>query len=267
MFKKKNEYKIAYDDSLIPPLNLMREEGIDVLEEWFRWGEEWSLILRAFGKIKRNSNVLEIGCGLGRTAFPLRFVLSEKGSFNGFEICKNKIDFLQKNFTPLYKNFNFIWANVHNTYYNADGKFSASEYKFPYEENKFDLVYAASVFTHMLPDAAKNYFRESARVLKSGGRCVFSFFVLDNYKKEIARPFPFSKKDFAFDNHLEKYGEDFATVVLENPEQMTAFSLKMINDFAEEAGLKIEGEPVPGFWSGNFENWIGAQDLIILKKE
>jgi hypothetical protein len=31
-------YQIAYDPTLVPPLELMLPEGIDVLEEWFRWG-------------------------------------------------------------------------------------------------------------------------------------------------------------------------------------------------------------------------------------
>jgi hypothetical protein len=34
---------VAYAPELIPPIALMREEGIDVFEEWFRWGNEWGL--------------------------------------------------------------------------------------------------------------------------------------------------------------------------------------------------------------------------------
>src|ERR1051325_8056212 len=66
---------IAYQPDLIPPLSLMGKEGITVLEEWFRWAEEWSFLLRIYGRIRMNSHVLEIGCGLGRTAFPLRYIL------------------------------------------------------------------------------------------------------------------------------------------------------------------------------------------------
>ena len=86
--------QIAYDPQLVPPLHLMRTEGIDVLEEWFRWGEEWSVMLRAFGGVRATSDVLEIGCGLGRIAFPLRYVLRD-GTYRGFDISMQKIDFLQ----------------------------------------------------------------------------------------------------------------------------------------------------------------------------
>jgi SAM-dependent methyltransferase len=89
--------QIAYDPQLLPPLRLMRTEGIDVLEEWFRWGEEWSVLLRAFGGLRVTSDVLEIGCGLGRIAFPLRFFL-RKGTYRGFDISRQKIDFLQRPF-------------------------------------------------------------------------------------------------------------------------------------------------------------------------
>jgi SAM-dependent methyltransferase len=99
---------VAYEPDLLPPLDLMRQEGISVLEEWFRWAEEWSMLLRIYGGITRNSAVLEIGCGLGRTAFPLRYVLSSDGSYDGFEICHNKIVFLEQTFHKAYPNFRFI---------------------------------------------------------------------------------------------------------------------------------------------------------------
>jgi cyclopropane fatty-acyl-phospholipid synthase-like methyltransferase len=39
-----------------------------------------------------------------------------------------------------------------------------------------DLVFAASVFTHVLPANVAHYFREAARILRPDGRCIFSFF-------------------------------------------------------------------------------------------
>ncbi len=62
---------VAYEPNLIPPPSLMHTEGITVIEEWFRWAEEWSCLLRMYGGLAKQSRVLEISCGLGRTAFPL----------------------------------------------------------------------------------------------------------------------------------------------------------------------------------------------------
>lgn len=103
------------------------------------------------------------------------------------------------------------------------------------------IFFAASVFTHMLPLNTAHYFRESARVLKRGGRCIFSFFLLDFYRAERPRPLGFARTDFNFDFSLPDYGDAFAMAVPDNPEQMTAYRLSMLTRVAEEAGLSIQG--------------------------
>ena len=47
---------------------------------------------------------------------------------------------------------------------------------------------------------------------------------------------------------------------------MTAYGLGLLRRFAREAGLDLDGEPVPGLWSGAFEAPVGAQDLVVLRK-
>lgn len=259
-------YKIAYDPELVPPVELMLREGIGVLEEWFRWGEEWSMLLRLYGRITRRSSVLEIGCGLGRVAFPLRYILSAAGSYDGFEICKYKVEFLERTFHQMYPNFRFVWADLHNTHYNPGGRDAAREYRFPYPDETFDIVYAASVFTHMLPETTAHYFRESARVLKPGGRAVFSCFLLDNYRPGQPRPLGFARDDFNFDHPFDTYGNLFAIAAPTDPERMTAYSLELLERFASDAQLSLAQAPVPGLWSASTNTWIGAQDLLVLEK-
>jgi SAM-dependent methyltransferase len=257
-------YQIAYEPELVPPIELMRTEGIDVLEEWFRWAEEWSMLLRVYGGIGFDTDVLEIGCGLGRTAFPLRYVLLGDGSYDGFEICREKVEFLERTFTKAHPNFRFTWADIHNTCYNPAGTIPAAEYSSPYPDASFDLVYAASVFTHMLPAATARYFHEARRVLRPGGRCVFSFFLLDNYRPGHPRPLSFANPSFAFDHSWGEYGDDFAIGVPDDPENMTAYRLGLLERFAAEAGLELVQPPVPGFWSGSSPTWVGAQDVVVL---
>jgi SAM-dependent methyltransferase len=259
-------YEIAYEPELLPPPHLMRQEGIDVLEEWFRWGEEWSVLLRCYGLLTRKAAVLEIGCGLGRTAFPLRYIVRPPGSYDGFEICRYKVEFLERTFHPRYPQFRFIWADIHNTYYNPGGQILSTEYHFPYADASFDLIYAASVFTHLLPESAAHYVRESGRVLRPGGRCVFSLFLLDHYRPGQTRPSGFDRPMFDFDHAYGGYGDEFAVGVPSNPEEMTAYRLRMIERFAADAGLSLERAPLPGFWSGGFEAWFCAQDLVVLVK-
>jgi SAM-dependent methyltransferase len=259
------EHAIAYDPELVPPLPLMRTEGIDVLEDWFRWAEEWSCVLRIYGGLRSGSNVLEIGCGLGRTAFPLRYALIDGGTYDGFEIAGEKVDFLRRTFERAYPNFRFTRADVFNTYYNPDGSVTADRYVFPYTDASFDVVYAASVFTHMLPEGVGAYLRQSARVLRPNGRCVFSFFLLDNYRRGRPRPLGFARSGFSFDHRLPGQDRDFAIGVPENPEEMCAYRLSLVERLAAEAGLQLARPPLPGMWSGAFDSWVGSQDIIVLE--
>ena len=256
----------AYDPDLIPPPELMRREGIDVLEEWFRWAEEWSAILRIFGGLTRHSNVLEVGCGLGRIAYALRFILTPLGTYHGFDIVPQKIAFLEHSFASAYPNFHFQLADVHNTTYNPSGQFQGAAFEFPYRDGEFDVVFAASVYTHLLPATAAQYMRESARVLKPGGRFVISVFLLDYYRRGHERPSGFTRHYFAFDHPYEGHSiERFAVATPEDPENTTAYSLSFLEEMATDAGLRLSQKPLPGLWSGTPDNWVGAQDLLILE--
>jgi SAM-dependent methyltransferase len=256
--------KVSYDPDLVPPLDLMRREQNEVLEEWYRWADEWSILLRIYGRICKRSCVLEIGCGLGRLAFPLRSVLWE-GRYEGFDICDYKIEFLQT-FQKRYPNFRFIFADIKDTSYNPGGSKEASEFVFPYPDASFDAVFAASVFTHMLPAGCRRYFRETARVLRHEGRAVFSFFLLENYAAGRPRPFVFAQHYFEFQHHLNlEFGEQFAVGNPDNPEEMVAYDSRLLTVFAEEAGLKVD-QVLPGVWSGSEGPWISAQDLIVFRR-
>lgn len=255
---------LAYEPDLIPPPPLMREEGVAILEEWFRWGEEWSNLLRAHGTLTATSDVLEIGCGLGRIAFAIRYLV-RGGTYTGFEIVQRKIAFLERTFHRAHPHFAFKWADVRNSYYNPGGRFLPTQYTFPAGDASQDLVYAASVFTHMVPENAQHYFAEAARVLRPGGRCVFSFFLLERYLAGAERPFNFGSPAFAFDLGLPAWGNDFAYVNADNPEQMTAYSAALITRFAHDAGLEL-ANIVPGLWSGTEPAAAPTQDLVVLTR-
>jgi ubiquinone/menaquinone biosynthesis C-methylase UbiE len=68
-------------------------------------------LLRIYGGLTSASSVLEIGCGLGRIAYPLRYVLG-KGTYEGFDICSHKIAFLNSTLHAAHPNFRFLWADA-----------------------------------------------------------------------------------------------------------------------------------------------------------
>src|SRR3954452_23014549 len=57
---------------------------------------------------------------------------------------------------------------------------SSSENSTRQYRNDETLVFLCSVFTHMMPNEAANYIGEIARVLKPGGRCVVTYFLLNH---------------------------------------------------------------------------------------
>lgn len=78
---------------------------------------------------------------------------------------------------PASPGFRFLHVDVVNSLYGASGSTSAAEYRFPLEDEVCDVVYAGSVFTHMLEEDCANYTREIRRILKPGGTAAISTFL------------------------------------------------------------------------------------------
>jgi hypothetical protein len=103
--------------------------------------------------------------------------------------------------------------------------------------------------------------------LRHDGRCVFSFFIIDYYKKETSRSLGFSNPYFNLDYHLDNFKDDFALSDPGDPKKLTAYSIGLIESLAEQAGLKSVESHLPGLWSVSSDRWVGAQDFIIFKKD
>jgi ubiquinone/menaquinone biosynthesis C-methylase UbiE len=153
---------------LTPPRRLMFVGGGD-----FRTiGNEFLAYLKQLAELQPDHRVLEAGCGIGRMAVPLLGYLSDKGSYEGFDVVRHGIQWCSKHITTKYPNFRFQLADIRNKEYNPEGQLTASRYRFPYESSSFDVAFLTSVFTHMLPVEVSNYLTEVHRVLKPGGRCL-----------------------------------------------------------------------------------------------
>jgi SAM-dependent methyltransferase len=123
--------------------------------------------------------VLDVGCGPGRVALALVEKLGDSVSYEGFDPVASEVRWCQREITPRHPRFSFRHVDVANAEYNPGGTQAALGFRFPYDDGGFDLVIAASVFTHLLPDEIAHYLRESARVLKPGGRLLATFFLIN----------------------------------------------------------------------------------------
>lgn len=194
----------------LPPLRLRDVGGGD----FRKIGEDLAALLVRHG-LKPEHRVLDIGCGVGRVALPLTRHITT-GTYDGFDIVKRWIRWCRRHITPAHPNFRFTHANVYNSHYNRRGV-PASQFRFPYEDASFDFVFATSVFTHLGPAAARNYLRESHRVLRPGGTFLGTFFLIDD---DLTNP----ALDFKVDRG------DHRLLSEKDPDWAVAFDFRVLSD-------------------------------------
>jgi SAM-dependent methyltransferase len=164
----------------VPPRELMLlVSGTADRAQYIAMGNEVVQQIVTACNLQPHHRVLEVGCGCGRMAAPLTRILSPSGRYDGFDVVPDLVNWAQLHIGGRYPNFHFILADLYNQYYNPTGRYTAAEYHFPYEYQSYDVVFLTSVFTHMFIDDIAHYLAEIARVLKPGGKCLITWFLLN----------------------------------------------------------------------------------------
>jgi SAM-dependent methyltransferase len=243
-------------DPLTPPRRLMNVGSNGFTRSDFNAiGRELFRYLVEVGGLTPNDKVLDVGCGVGRMAIPLTSYLSAAGSYDGFDIIAESIDYCTHKYSPRFPNFHFYHTDIYNTAYNPGGKGASHEYRFPFGDETFSFVVLTSVFTHMLSPGLENYLAEIERVLTKGGRCFITYFVLDHESEQLLLS---NKSAMAFSYPID-HGKSTDAI---NPEAATAYDERYIRDLYLKLGLRI-AEPIRyGSWSGKSTN-VGFQDIIL----
>jgi ubiquinone/menaquinone biosynthesis C-methylase UbiE len=198
--------------------------------------------------------VLDVGCGIGKQAVPLTQYLGPEGSYEGFDIVKEGVQWCQDKITSRFPNFQFKHADVFNKHYNPDGREVPSRWKFPYSDAEFDFVSVVSVFTHMLPDAVENYVYEISRVLKPQGKSFISFLLLnDSSVKLIAEGK--SAVPLIHDHSC------YSVLDPKFPETSIGLSEDFVKKCYSESGLNINALHY-GSWCGRYHTRF-YQDIIV----
>ena len=243
--------------SLIPPRDLWVGPE-DSISHYGRWIWEYLAYLTILTGLKREGAVLELGCGHGRTARGLLAYLRSPGRYVGLDVNARRIDDARTRLAAGRPNFEFVWADVRNDQDNPGGR-DAATYKFPFADASFDVVYAASLFTHLLPAETLNYLRESRRVVRQNGRCLFSFFLLDHYRGPGTTISPLYEFDHPLPAHTGVAVRD-----PHYPDAAISYSLATIEHFAQTSGLRV-AKVLPGLWSESPGWAVHEQDLLLLE--
>ena len=247
------------EDALVPPRSMWIGPD-DPISHYYRWPWEYLAYLTLLANVKRTSSVLELGCGHGRTARGLLDYLRSPGRYVGLDVDARRIQDAQERIQRRVPNFEFILADVYNRQYNPRGRHSAAQYRFPFEDESFDTVYAASLLTHLLPAEIQQYFAECRRVLKSGGTCLFSAFVLDHYRGPGSTLTPMCEFDHPLVGHHGVAARD-----PKHPDLAIAYTLSTLRQLAKDASLELVLE-IPGLWSDATEWAVNEHDLILLQR-
>jgi SAM-dependent methyltransferase len=150
------------------------------------WGDFWENgfhlvdLIGRFAALRPDDRVLDVGCGLGRVAWPLSRKLGETATYDGIDTVREYYEWCTGGLGLDPKRFRFHLSDIYNTFYNPAGAIRAADYRFPFDDGTFTLAIATSLFTHLNAEATANYLREISRVLQPRGRLFASFFVLDN---------------------------------------------------------------------------------------
>lgn len=239
-------------DKQIPP----RQLNISGEGPFREYGRKTVELCCKYASLSPEDVVLDIGCGIGRTALALTELLAG-GSYCGFDTIKFAIRWCRRHITSLNPNFTFIHADVFNLTYNPRGKSQPEAYIFPFPDRFFTFAIATSLFTHVLPPTLENYVRQVARVLKPGGRLFSTWFLLD---AEAERAIVEGKALFRFPHRFPKH----AQAALHAPEQAIAFPRHYVLSVLESNGLEVESVH-HGDWLGYSSGIESMQDVIVAR--
>lgn len=220
-------------------------------------GQQFLGFFRELGGLRPDARVLDVGCGIGRMAVPLIDYLDE-GSYAGFDIGREMVRWCRREISARRPDFEFSWAPVYNGKYNPFGRVAPHEFRFPYDDASFDFAFATSVFTHLLRDDAQHYLDEVARVLRPGGTCLLTFFLLT----------PEAERTIAAGDAMLPFAhptEGGLVISRREPEAAVAYPEADVREWMAAAGLRVR-EPVHhGVWSGTPDG-LTLQDVVVAER-
>lgn len=182
-------------------------------------------MLRALG-LEDGMRLVDLGCGSGRLATALHG--SMKISYLGIDIVQALLDYA-KSKAPSYE------FRCHR------------DLSIPEPNASADMVSAFSLYTHLLQAETYIYLEESVRILKHGGRIVFSFL-------EFAEPI-----------HWDTFVHTRESTRLRTAEHLNMFIERpAIEVWARHLGLQVERfvGATESLWN---EHWLG-QSVVVLRK-
>lgn len=228
--------------------------------DFVKQGKHQLDLLKQYADLTVDGKILDVGSGIGRTAFALKSYLDQKSVYDGFDVVEKGVVWCQKNISNQHANFTFKCTPLNNDLYHITSD-KAEKFVFPYQSDFYDTVFLFSVFTHMQPMEVQNYLNEICRTLKPGGKCLATFFYYTSANEEFISSkngefiFPYQKDNYRLMN--EKV-----------PSANIAFEENKLKKMFVSAGLRLSNS-IDGYWTGVHSGCElrDFQDVFILTKD
>lgn len=243
-----------------PSLPLPSEDYMSIVGGGSPWQFEFIAFLQRVG-LSPTDRVLDVGCGLGRLAYNLAYYLNQPGRYEGFDIIEKLVDWAQKAITPRFPHFKFRQVDIYNQFYNPTGSLQSTDFRFPYPSDWFDFIVLNSVFTHIQAKETRHYLDEIERVLKPGGRCLCTWFLLNEESELLIGE---GKSTHSMIYELE----ECFTSDPQAPEGAIGFKEKLLFEWIAERNFTV-ADKFYGLWCGRTPlYWENSyyQDILLLEK-
>ena len=111
-------------DPDLPPRHLNISGGGPFRE----YGENIVKLCVTYGGLQADDSVLDIGCGIGRTALALTKFLAPSSHYAGFDVIGFAIEWCRQHVSRQHPGFTFVHADIYNKFYNPRGQVEAGLY-------------------------------------------------------------------------------------------------------------------------------------------
>ena len=223
-----------------PPLWLRQKVGD--LNDFEGSGGEYVAYLKLLCNLKPGDKLLDIGCGCGLICLDiteggslLRY-LGNNGGYEGVDIDGKLISWCNRTIRKRYPISQFFLS--------PDGSMPN------FYNYKFDVVLTKSLFTHLLEEETEGYLNGIKEVLRPGGRCLATFFLLNEMEPNGRYTFKFPDGKVAYERVTKK-------------KAAVAYDEKWLLSLLKKMEFSVD--IYYGSWRGNGKG-LSFQDIVILRR-